>query len=204
MKRFHLHAVSGLVAASAADSVLFAWRNPGVNVQWIERIHVKWRTTTGPTAAQEIAIQANYCSLFGVNFTDGSDLSDPATAGNYAVRNTSLDLQRVTTLLQTPVSQLASGNVRIATTAGLTAGATAPTVEAHPWAWDSFAERAAAATVPLGFAEFIWEPPVARMDHDDPQKGCWPLRPDTGFIVRLPIATVVMVGRVSVGVDWLE
>ncbi len=208
MQHFHLHAVSGLIATSAAAGVLFAWHNPSsTRKQYIQRVRATALVTTLPSAAQEFSIEmarAVFASASG-DYTDGQNLSDPATAANYAIRNRNLDLQKVTALGQIPVSILDSGNVRIASTAALTAGASPPTIDAHGWAWDGIVAVVAAATIVGPTIYMDWVNPSQGLHHESPEIGCLPRSTDEGFVIRTPIAIAnSLVTRLAVEVEWLE
>jgi hypothetical protein len=186
---FNLSAHSGIIAASlAANAVLFAWRNPttfangdaNTRGQRLKQLFIKCRTVTGYTAAQEISLGAYEVSVFGVtgvDYTGGTDLSNPAS--NPAIRALGPDLgprPAQETVLQ-------SGNVRIASTAGLS-HVGSPTIATHPFAWDSSFELAAAATVHEGAFDVVWTPSMEASDH---KKGLM-LYPGKGFVIRNPIA----------------
>lgn len=210
MQHFHLHAVSGLVATAAANGVLFAWHNPSsTRKQYIQRVRATLITTTPPTTTnhQEVALEMTKAvfASSGGDYTDGKNLSDPATAANYAVRNRNLDLQRVTSTGQTPVSILTSGNVRIADTAAMTAGASPPTIDAHPWAWDGV-RVIGDGTVTVNPSVYLdWVNPTPAVHHESPEIGCLPLGQDAGFLIRMPIAIAnSLVVRCAVEVEWLE
>lgn len=198
---FHLSAVSGIVAASlAADSVLFALRNPPTTPLGatnaaafrLKRLVAKWRTITGYTASQELSLAAYEVSAFGgtpADYTGGTDI-----AAN--VRILGPDTQSkpaAATFLQ-------SGNARIATTAGLSHGGT-PTIASQPFAYDGANELAAAATVAKGAFDMVWQP------SDEGADNCKGLifRPGTGFVIRNPIALGAGgTGRLFVELYWEE
>jgi hypothetical protein len=178
---FQLAAKSGLIAAAtAADSVLFAWRNPSPTaVQWLHRLEVWAQTVTGFSAAFENALEARDVSSFdSANYAGGTDLSHPTTAANKAYRRISVDA------LLKPVAEsiLESGNVRIASTTGLTHGGS-PVIASHPFAYGSVGELITGDTIPRGRAGFVWEQPVIQ-DVRVPRA----LLPGGGFIIRNPIA----------------
>lgn len=205
---FSLSAHSGVIAgALAANSVLFAWRCPPTLAsgepttigQKIKQLIVKTRTLTGFPTAQEIATGAYEVSAFGAtpaDYTGGTNLSDPATAANYAMRLLGPDLgpkPRQESVLQ-------SGNVRIATTAGLSHAGT-PTIAAFPFAHDSHWELAAAATVQQGAHDLVWTPSV---EGSAEKKGLI-VYPGKGFVVRNPIALgATGTIRIFVEVFWEE
>lgn len=202
MKSFHLGAVSGIVTAAAANAVLFAWRNSSLtNVQYVQSVIFKVLPIVPPTVEQEFAVQMNLESTFSANYSGGQDLSDPATAANYAIRNRNTDVQRAISLL--PVSVAASANIMIASTSALTAGG-GDVIQVHPWTWTG-------AVLPVTAAESIqmfqgrWDNPFDTEDHQNPQRGCIPLLANTGFILRTPVALAnSLTFRLAVEVDWLE
>lgn len=179
---FHLAAKSGLIAAAtAADSVLFAWRNPSlVAVQFLHRLEVRVQTVTGFSAAFENAIEARDVSSFAAaNYAGGTDLSHPTTEANKAYRRISVDPM----IKPKAESILESGNVRIATTVTLT-HAGSPVIASHPFAYGSVGELITGDTIPRGLPGFVWEQPVVN-DVRVPRA----LLPDAGFVLRNPIAT---------------
>jgi len=206
MKAFHLGAASGVIATAAqANDVLFAWRNAAANVQHIQQIRARLSAVAPPTADGEFGI-ALALATFGDDYTDGQNLSDPATAANYAVRNRSLDKARVLSSSWRAVSSLASGNVRIANTADLTAGATGPTIDAHAFEsrFDRFEAIATAVQCPV--LDLAWCSPGLGRSHDrSPGDDCIPLETSRGFVIRAPLALPSgMTVRLTVSVDWLE
>jgi hypothetical protein len=188
---WHLSAKSGVIAASlAANSVLFHFRNPALKSDGITEntvkirlklLYVKWRTITGYTSGQELALEASQVTAFGAvpaDYTGGTDLSHPSTEANQAYRYLGPDPWPTTV-----ASSLQSGNVSIATTAGLSHTQT-PTIKTHPFAWDSYRELDTGAAIPRGAFDMVWTPSLEgslggkglRMD------------PGTGFVIRNPIA----------------
>lgn len=197
---FHLAAKSGLIAATtAADSVLFAWHNASPTVtQFLHRIEVKARVITGYTAEFENALELRGVTLFGTpeaDYTGGTDLSHPTTAANKAYRRISVDKS----LKPAQESSLASGNVRIATTGGLSHAGT-PTINSHPFAYEAVGELVAGAAVAKGFYDLVWEPPVVRGEVV-PRA----VNPTNGFVLRNPV-TLAATGtlRIWVSVLWSE
>lgn len=194
---FHLSAVSGIIAASlAADSVLFALRNTGgtnaTTAIRLKRLVAKWRTITGYTASQEVSLAAYEVSAFGgtpADYTGGTDI-----AANARI------LGPDTASRPAQATILASGNARIATTAGLSHGGT-PTIATQPFAYDGANELAAAATVAKGAFDMVWQPSDEGVDNS---KGLV-LRPTTGFVIRNPIALGAGgTGRLFVELFWEE
>jgi hypothetical protein len=193
---FHLAAKSGLIAAAtSANSVLFSWHNPSLTgVQYLHRLEVKARTVTGYTAEFENGLEARDAVAFDVDYTGGTDLSHPTTAANKAYTRISVD----THLKFHPESFLASGNVKIATTTGMTVAA--PTIAAHPFLYDSFNELVAGAAVPKGVSNMVWEAPVVQ-GLRVPRA----LLPGNGFVIRNPVATAATgTLRFWVSVHWSE
>lgn len=204
---FSLSAHSGLIAgAVSADSVLFAWRNPptlsdgATNVvgQRLKLLVVKHRTITGFPTAQEVAWGAYEVTRFGsspADYTGGTNLSDQA-AGTDAIRRLGPDPGPKNA--QTSVLQ--SGNVRIATTQGLSHAGT-PTIRTHPFAHDSHFELAASSTVQEGAFDLVWSPSLEAVEG---RKGLLFL-PGTGFVLRNPIALGASgTCRIFVEVFWEE
>lgn len=175
---FHLSGHSGVIAASlAADAVLFALRNPHTNTAAIrlKRLVAKWRTIAGYTASQEVALAAYEVSAFGgtpADYTGGTDLGT-------SVRVLGPD----TSSKPSQATVLATGNARIATTAGLS-HAGSPTFATHPFAYDGANELAAGATVAKGGFDMVFQPSDEGVDG---RKGLV-LIPGRGFVIRNPIA----------------
>lgn len=194
----HLAAKSGVIAAATgADSVLFAWRNPSATVvQKLHRLEVWAQTLTGFSAAFENAIEARDVSSFAAaNYTGGTDLSHPSTAANKAYRRISTDAL----LKPKQESILDTGNVRIATTGALS-HAGSPVIASHPFALSSVGELITGDTIPRGRHGFVWEQPVVSGERV-PRT----LLPDAGFVLRNPIATAAGgTIRLFVSVLWSE
>lgn len=195
---FQLAAKSGLIAAAtAADSVLFAWRNPSATVvQYLHRLEVHVRTVTGFSAAFENALEARDVSSFAAaNYTGGTDLSHPTTAANKAYSRISVDA------LLKPKQEtiLDSGNVRIATTTGLS-HAGAPVIASHPFLYDANAELITADAVGKGFADLVWDAPFVGGEFV-PR----PMAADAGFVIRNPVQLAAAGAvRFFVSVVWSE
>lgn len=206
MKHFHLGAASGVIATAAAGEALFAFHNASSFAMHIQRIRARCSVVAPPTDTdhQEFALKLALAE-FGDDYTDGLNLSDPATAANYAVRNRNLDKARVLQNSWRPPSALASGNVRIADTADLTAGSSAPTIDAHGFAWagDYIVGAGTVATRPV--IDLLWLNPTAGKEHERPDIGCIPLESDRGFVILAPVALAnSMTIRLAVEVDWIE
>jgi hypothetical protein len=211
LNRFHLSAKSGIIAASlGANSVLFAWRNAHASKHlFLSALTVKWRTITGYTAEQEIQIAVLPVTAFGAspaNYTGGTDLSDytggSAVLATNAIRARSKNRGDQSLELR---SSLETGNVRIATTAGLS-HAGSPTIATHPWMADGCLELATSTTVQRGIIDMFWEAPTfetqaGMVDYE----GCWKIPSGEGFVVTNPIALGAGgTGRLYVEADWLE
>lgn len=194
-KIYRLAATSGLITAITADGVLFAFRNPSASGKALHFLDVraKARVVTGFTAAQELALAAHWVSSFAAaNYTGGTDLSNPASNPAYVLEDQALDSATSYTVPKTK-SVLATGNVRIATTDAL-AHAGSPVIRSQPFAWDAYAELAAAATVQKSRAELHHAP-----------AGSQPVGEDAGFIIKAPVALgAAGTVRLFVEVRWFE
>jgi hypothetical protein len=195
---YHLAAKSGLVAAAtAADSVLFAWRNPSSTAyQFLHRLEVIAQVVTGYSAAFENALEARDVSSFAsAQYTGGTDLSHPSTAANKAYRRLDVDA------LLKPKAEtvLASGDVRIADTGGLS-HAGSPVIASHPFAFGSVGELVTGDTVPRGKPAFVWEATEVAGVLVPRAMG-----PDAGFVIRNPIQLgAAGTLRLFVSVLWSE
>lgn len=195
---FRLHAVSGLITGLSANDVAFALRNPSADKS-LRLLHLsaKARTVAGFTAGQEMAVAAHLVTSFAsASYSGGTDLSDPASAPAYI--NVALPLGS-TYSYATPrtKSALTSGCARIATTGALSHSGT-PVIQSQPFAWDTFSELAAAATVQKGLVDVIYAPDRDVDHHLD-------FGSNAGFIVKWPVAlgsggTV----RLNVEMVWAE
>jgi hypothetical protein len=181
-----LTALSGTIAAGlAADSVLFALRNPPLTADGaansrgirVKRLGAKWRTVLGYTGAQELSLGAYEVSVFGAAPADYGGGTDVAGFVRVLGPDTAM---RASTAAYTV---LQAGNARIATTAGLTHVGT-PTVAAQPFAWAGASELAAGAAVGKGGFDLVWEPSAEGTDN---RKGLVVL-PGRGIVIRNPVA----------------
>lgn len=202
---FRVAAVSGLItgvaAGTAAAGHLFAmrWSPPAapysenmVRLCVIQRFRAKWRTTAGPTAAQEMALDAfrvtgysaSHAGGTAVNLANPNNMKRTVTAPAAGVNSAGLSASLVT-------------DMRIAATAALTNGT--ETFDAQAFAHDSYSELAAAATVQLGRFE------LELLNQDQPG---FPLvlAPNEGIVVRNGAVAMGanLAGRLIVEVDWLE
>lgn len=119
--------------ASAGHLAAFRWIS-ATKLCLIHRIGVKWRTVAGFTAAQEIGMSLSKVSTYSASHSSGTAFAFTSPSGKKR--------SSFTTLSGTDM------DFRIGTTAALTAGT--QTFDAQPFAFDVFAELAAAATVPKG------------------------------------------------------
>ena len=204
MKHFHVGAASGLIAVAAANGVLFAWRNPNASPvkQYIQRVRFGLAITTPATAAQELTIE-----LVKATFVDNYTGADGSIDLLTAIRHRSLDKQRVLASSQIPVSAATSGDIRIAGTAAMTAGATGPTIDSQPWSRRGMFLPATASAIVIDIRELVieWGNPAPPVDHEVPDQGCMQLAANDGFLVRMPIAAgAALVTRLYAEVEWLE
>lgn len=208
MNRFHLGAVSGLITGVSANGVIFAFRNSHAQKQmFVTQMLVKWRTTTGFTAQQEVRLSVLPVTSFAsANYTGGTDLSDytggSAVTATNAIKPRAKNRADQRTVLR---SALETGNVRIATTGALNHGG-APTIATHPWMDEGTTELAAGDGVPTSIIDIGWEVnpfecSAGMVDYE----GGWPIPSENGFIITLPIAMGAGgVGRLTVEMDWIE
>jgi len=202
---FRVAAVSGLITGVAAGTNaaghLFAmrWSPPTapysekmVRLCVIQRFRAKWRTTAGPTAAQEMALDAFRVTSYSASHAGG-------TAVNLANPN---NMKRTVTppaagVNSAGLSASLMADMRIATTAALTNGT--ETFDAQAFAHDSYSELVVAATVQLGRFDLEF------LNQDQPG---FPivLAPNEGIVVRNGAVAMGagLVGRLVVEVDWLE
>lgn len=209
MNRFHLGATSGVIAASlAANSVLFAFRNSHASkILFVTQILVKWRTIAPYTTQQELRIALMPVTSFAsANYTGGTDLSN-YTGGSAVLATNAIKPRAKNRANQslTLRSCLETGNVRIATTAGLS-HAGSPTIATHPWADEGMLEKDASEDPAGGAIDIGWEVnpfecSAGMVDYE----GGWPLPPENGFVITNPIALGAGgTGRLTVEMDWIE
>ncbi len=195
MKPFHLGAASGVIAATTTG-VIFAWRNPGVNVQYIQRLRFELAGIVQPTNAQELALALFFQSTFTANYTGG-------TACGLAGRARKFDGQRILASAALATSQLADANVRIADTGALSAGG-GDVIDAQPWSRRGV-HVPATALDRVDTLVLEWKNPAQGVDHEDEKHGCLILPADTGFNVSLPVALgAAFTARLSAEIDWVE
>lgn len=195
MRTFHLGAASGVIAATTSG-VIFAWRNPGAAVQYIQRVRFELAGIVQPTSAQELAIALFYQSVFSANYTGG-------TACGLAARSRYFDGQRVLPSTALASSQLADANVRIADTGALSAGG-GDAIDTQPWARRGV-HVPATALDRVDTLVLEWKNPAQGVEHEDPKNGCLVLPANTGFNLTLPVALgTALTARLSAEVDWLE
>lgn len=181
---YRLAATSGLLTTIAAGSAsaghLFAFRNAGSNLAIITSLIVKWRTIAGFTAAQEMALKTFLLSAYSASHSGGTDI--PLTTPQFKKRQSY------------PVTTVASA--RIGTTGALTAGT--HTLNTNEFLSDSFAELAAAATVPKGQMTMTFRA-VESNEHG------LVMANNEGFIVRNEVLMGAGgTGRLIVEMDWFE
>jgi hypothetical protein len=155
---YQVGAVSGLLTLVATAGHIFAFRAPASGLALVTRIRVRVRTIAGFTAAQEFAIALYKLTGYTVAHTGGTPI-------NVA------DVVKLRESYANPTY----ADARIATTTGLTAGT--HTLDAQPFAWDAYAELAAAATVAKGRIDIDW-------GSDENADHPLVLAPNEGFIVR--------------------
>lgn len=179
-------AASGLFTTVAAGTAtaghLWAARwAPATNdprkVAVIKRLRATWNTIAGFTTAQEVQLQLFKLTGYTAAHTGGTALTP--------------EKKQRASLMPPP---LLTG--RIATNAELTAGT--QTIGTDPLASASFAELAAAATVPKGSLVMQFAP-------DDTQGGPFVLETGEGLLIRNGILMgAVGTARLVVELDWLE
>lgn len=205
MNRFHLGAVSGLITGVSANGVIFAFRNSHASKQlFITQVLAKWRTTTPFTNPQELRISLLPVTSFAsANYTGGTDLSN--YTGGSAVPATNAIKPRAKNRADQRIalrSCLETGNVRIATTGALSHGG-APTIATHPWIDEGTYEpgSSVASLIDIGWEVNPFECSAGMVDYE----GGYPLPPENGFVITLPIAMgAAGVGRLTVEMDWIE
>jgi len=179
---YHINATSGLIAATAANSPLFSFRwAPGSGrLCVVKRVSISITTTTGPTAAQQMS--------WGLFQSRGSLTSDSGgtalapLAGNTNKQRTKVDSSQMT-------------DIRIASTGTLTAGTR--TLDTQPLARvDAFI---GATTAGVG-TTLINTNLVSYNINDYPIV----LENNAGIVITNILASVVMVYRMTVNVEWFE
>jgi hypothetical protein len=181
--------------------VVFCFRSATPDWKYIERFRFALEpiaNTSDPAGALslELALQ----DVFTADYTGGTDLSTVGDS-NYAITPRIRDAQRVTQALQTPVSIIGAGDVRIASTVALGGGG-GGSGRTQPWSHSGRFLGNATAQDPLVLE---WSKPESSLHAQHPQQGCMVLAPDTGFIVRIPVnAAGGLTLRFSADIDWLE
>jgi hypothetical protein len=178
-------ALSGVAAGTATAGHIFTARwapadgkKPRLCV--IRRIGVTLRTITGFTAAQEVGFDA-FVARANTASSAGGTAIDLTT-------NTNTNKKRTTYA----TSQLIA---RIAAAAELTAGT--QTLDANPFLQASYADLAAAATVPKGLIGGVYPP--------DMEVGSLVLAVNEGIVIRNLIALGAGgTARLTVDLDWSE
>lgn len=183
--QFQLSASSGLIAATAINSPLFAFRwAPGTGqVCTIKRVSLGVMTTTGPTAAQQISWGLYVARNWLTSDTGGTTLQ-PASA-------TVTSTGKYRTSLQSSVLT----DARIATTGTLTAGSrvldSQPLNSQNAWI--------GATTAGVG-TTLVNTNMIAYNPNDYPLV----LQNNEGFVINLTLASVIMVHQIMVNVEWTE
>lgn len=142
---YRINAISGLITTVAAGTAsaghLFAFRNSHASVlMLISYIAIRMRTIAGFTAAQEFGWDLMRTTSYSASHTGGTAIT-AAGQGGLKKRST--------------MGTSVLGDARIATTGALTNGT--HTIDAQPMLQDTFAELAAAATVPKGQTQLVWD-----------------------------------------------
>lgn len=179
--------LAGVTTGSATNGHIWAMRwAPDVanapvalrRVALIQRFRARWFTVAGFTAAQEVSLSLFKLTAFTALHTGGTG----AAALTPSKKRTA------------SVASLMTG--RIAGSDQLTAGT--QTLDTDPIGGGSFAELAAAATVPKGAFELF-------MSTEDLAEYPLVLQPNEGLLLRNEIAMGAGgTARVVVEVDWLE
>lgn len=173
--------ITTIAAGTASAGHIFAARwSHATKVAVITALRVKWATITGFTAAQEVGLQAFITRSYTAAHSGGTAIT---LTGNSLKKSSA---HGTTTL----------ADARISTTTALTNGT--HTIDTHPIAEGSFADLAAAATVPKG--RFSIELPQLATNS-------YPviLTQDTGIIIRNSILMgAAGTARVTVQMEWIE
>lgn len=190
MKHFHVGGVTGTLATGG---IVFGWRNSSATVkQYIQRVRMSVTPVVIAVGVLDVKMSLN--GALTADYAGGTDLSPFISARI-------LDLQRILTASQIPVSAAVPSNIMIATTATLTAGAGTPATQ--PWMQGGVLLPIAASAVVVPPVVVEWVNPTLGLEHEDPFQGCLALAQDTGFVgqVTLPAGCTA---QLSVNVDWLE
>ena len=174
--------LTGVAAATATAGHLFAFRwTHATQLAVLTFMRLKMQTITGFTAAQEVGFDVTIARSYSASHAGGTALS-AAGAGGFKKR------------ASYPTS--AVGDIRIGAAAALTAGT--HTLDAVPMAVDSYADLAAAATVPKGNANL-------QIDFGQAQDHPIVLATNEGLVVR----NLILMGaggtvRLTVEMGWYE
>lgn len=180
---YRLCATSGLLTVVAARTAtaghLFSLRAPAVNIAYIQRFKMSWRTIAGFTAAQEVGFKLFRLTGYSANHSGGTDivLTSPQFKKRTSMPSTTLQ------------------SVRIGTTGALTAGT--HTFDTNELLSMQYAELAAGAAVPKGFCE-------AKIETFDTEYGML-VTGNEGFAITNEILMGAGgTGRLTVEIDWIE
>jgi hypothetical protein len=183
----HTGLLAGVGAGTATVGHIWTarWAPPGTNSvidirrrAIIQRLRIRWFTVAGFTAAQEVGLELFRLTAYTAAYSGGTGA---------AVLTPSPKLSAVPTSLMTG---------RIAGSDALTAGT--QTLDTDPIGSASFAELAAAATVPKGSFEIF-------LSTEDLDRHPIILAPNEGLVIRNLVAMGAGgTARVSVEMDWLE
>lgn len=186
---YRVAAVSGLLtgvaAASATAGHIFAARwSPAATSKLqravIQRLRARWFTIAGFTSAQEVGLSLSILRGYTASHAGGTAVT---LTGDNGKKRQSL-----------PTSAMA--DMRIGTTGALTAGT--HTFDAQPIGQASFAELAAAATVPTGAFDLF-------LSTEDLDRYPIVLAKDEGIALRNTVSMGAGgTARVVVEIDWLE
>jgi hypothetical protein len=157
--------------------------------------------------------------VFAANdFTGGTDVSDRNGAGlaNYALNPRMRQAERIDaaepadgqtqqilpTKRQLAISSHVAGDIRVASTAALGAGAAA---SAQPYTIVGGTYPAVASAQFVAPLILEWKNPGQGLDHESPEDGCLLLPPNTGLVLRLPIALAAgFTAVVGIEADFME
>lgn len=192
--------LSGVAAGTASAGHVFAarWNPPVVNgadkkprYALITRFRARWQTIVGPTAGQEVGLDASIVRGYTASHSGGTAIAIPTLANGNTNKKWSVS----------PISRAASADsvmadLRIAAAAALTNGT--ETFDATPFGNCAVAELASGAAIQVNGCEIY-------KSSEDLAGRPIKLAPNEGIVVRNRIAMgAALLARLIIELEWDE